>query len=204
MIEQFRSYIGQVLNSADNFKQSRYLSKNNNNILRLSTIQAAFPEALFIIPFRDPIQQSMSLLEQHKRFCSIHQNSKFAYQYMRWLGHYEFGLTHRPFEFDDGEKAVRLTDKPDNIDYWISLWNRTYRYLLEIAPSNCVFSCYEEFCEDPKSNLARLFGMAQTPSKTEVSSLELRLPRERQMPQVDKVLRGEGQIIYDEMRRRER
>jgi len=204
LIERFRIYVNRILQGANETGKSRYLSKNNNNILRLSSIQGAFPQALIIIPFRDPIQQSNSLFEQHQRFCDIHRNDKFSCQYMRWLGHHEFGLTHRPFEFDDSENAVTLTDRPGSINYWLSLWNSTYRYLLKMAPANSVFSCHEELCEHPDTNLNYLFELAQVPREGGMSNLERRTLAKRHMPLVDEALWRDGQMIYDELKVRGR
>ena len=51
IIEEFRRYIYAVVNSSQGKMKNRYLSKNNNNILRLQAIQEAFPGAVIIIPF---------------------------------------------------------------------------------------------------------------------------------------------------------
>ena len=40
----------------------RYVSKNNLNIARLAWLARNFRDALFLIPFRDPIQHCASLL----------------------------------------------------------------------------------------------------------------------------------------------
>ncbi len=90
-------------------------------------------------------------------------------------------------------------DKPDSVNYWLSLWNSTYRYLLELAPTNCVFSCYEELCEEPNRSLGNLFETAETPREVGMGDLGLRLPKTRQIPPVDESLWTEGQLIYDEL-----
>ena len=52
------------------YKKQRYLSKNNQNIKRIGIIKNFFNSNI-IIPFREPLQHSFSLLNQHKRFCSL-------------------------------------------------------------------------------------------------------------------------------------
>jgi hypothetical protein len=139
LIAKFCDYVGRIIQGTQGIEQDRYLSKNNNNILRLSSIHAAFPRASIIIPFRDPIEQSISLLEQHQRFCDIHQNDKFSYKYMEWLGHYEFGLTQRPFYFNEDTNLGQVGTPSKGINYWLNLWNSTYKYLLEEARGNTFF-----------------------------------------------------------------
>ncbi len=126
-----------------------YLSKNNNNILRLNSIIKAFPHSLIIVPFRDPLQQAFSLLNQHKRFMQKHSEKPFAKKYMTWLAHHEFGADHRPFLFD-GKKTGKSDGGKDtqNLSYWLLLWMNTYSYLMENLPSQAVFLSYESLCED--------------------------------------------------------
>ncbi|CCK79592.1 conserved uncharacterized protein [Desulfobacula toluolica Tol2] len=146
ILDKFNSFIGLILkNDTDNC----YLSKNNNNILRLNSIIKAFPNALIIIPFRDPLQQAFSLLKQHKRFMQKHSEDPFTKQYMAWLAHHEFGADHRPFLFD-GKKDGKSDDRKDtqNLSYWLLLWMNTYSYLMENLPSQAVFLSYESLCED--------------------------------------------------------
>lgn len=100
LICQFRLYIQRIVDSSNDRNQQRYLSKNNNNILRLPAIRKAFPNALIVVPFREPLQHAISLLNQHHKFCARHSSDKFSYDYMRWLGHHEFGMTHKPFLFE--------------------------------------------------------------------------------------------------------
>ena len=76
--------------------KDRYLSKNNNHILRLSNIAERSQDTVFLVLFRDPLSQAESLMRQHKKFTNSDQ---FTKKYMTWLAHYEFGSTHRPFYF---------------------------------------------------------------------------------------------------------
>lgn len=141
ILDKFRAFVGLILN---NTPDNCYLSKNNNNILRLDSIARAFPNALIIVPFRDPLQQAFSLLNQHKKFLKMHAQDPFAKKYMTWLAHHEFGADHRPFLFegiDDEEKNTQ------NLSYWLMIWIHTYSYLLKHLPSQAVFLSYERLCD---------------------------------------------------------
>ncbi len=134
----------------------RYLSKNNNNILRLGTIHQAFPNAVILIPFREPIQHAHSLQRQHRRFSELQAQCGFTLSYMTWLGHHEFGLDHRPFLFDDTAPSPYRTD---TLDYWLRLWCKTYAWLENSKPKSAFFICYEDLCQH-KETWTRLAALA--------------------------------------------
>ncbi len=158
-IDLFQKYIARLMeiDGAD-----RYLSKNNNNILRLFSIQEAFPQALIIIPFRDPIQQSLSLLAQHRHFCQVHSQDPFSRKYMQWLVHHEFGSDHRPFQVDE-QPSAHLPESPS---YWLEQWVRVYRFVLRQArrmDQAVFFVEYEKLCADPAGVWKALARRADLP-----------------------------------------
>jgi hypothetical protein len=199
LIEQFRLYIRRIIDSSSNSNQRRYLSKNNNNILRLGAIRQAFPKSLIIIPFRDPVQQANSLLNQHRKFCARHAMDKFSYDYMRWLGHHEFGRTHKPFRFDK-EDGFSLSDyKVDNINYWLNVWIGTYRYLLNSA-SDSIFVCFEDLCKSPADTLRSLFKSADLLFDGDRLSKVFNSPRINDVDGLNESLIDQAQIIYQDLR----
>lgn len=151
--KKFRDYVSMV---NLRHERSRYLSKNNNNILRIDAICTAFPDARVLIPFRDPVEQARSLLSQHHRFLKAHQTDAFTRKYMAWLAHHEFGSDHRPFHFVERSLS---SDKPSNISYWLDRWNDCYSFLLnhyEQERSRVKFVCYENMCADDGSSWRNL------------------------------------------------
>jgi len=142
VLDNYVNYVNAIL-STQVPRNERYLCKNNNNILRLHAIHEAFPNAMILIPFRDPIQHSFSLLRQHRRFSRLQAESSFTLSYMTWLGHHEFGLDHRPFLFGDAEAQRSSTNE---LDYWLQLWHRTYSWLEKSKPETAIFVCYEDLC----------------------------------------------------------
>lgn len=156
---RFRSYVAAVLASGEP-GQRRYLSKNNNNILRLSALRDAFPEALVVIPFRHPATQASSLWRQHKLFCRMQEESPFVRSYMDWLGHHEFGQGHRPFLFGGGPPRGLSPEVPD---YWLDTWTRTHEALAAQVHERHLFVCYEDLCSDPAvwEELARRLGLTE-------------------------------------------
>ena len=155
LVEQFRQYIGCIVSGREG---QRYLSKNNNNVLRLGSLGKAFPQARVLIPFRDPLAQSRSLHRQHLRFIEAHRGDPFSRQYMTWLVHHEFGADHRPFRFPGQPELPGDHGQPD---YWLQNWINTYRHLDANAPANCLWVSYEQLCARPEAVLARI-GQAAT------------------------------------------
>lgn len=139
-LKDFTSFVSLILKPAPG---KRYLSKNNNNILRLDSICKAFPNGVVIVPFRDPLQQAWSLRSQHRKFAG--DNDPFTRKYMTWLAHHEFGADHRPFVFhrESGGGA-----DAEQLNYWLQLWIDTYTYLLDTMPPQAVLLSYEMLCED--------------------------------------------------------
>jgi hypothetical protein len=158
VVNKYVRYVNAILAASDT-PLERYLSKNNNNILRLGALHRAFPNALILIPFREPLQHAHSLLRQHKRFSKMQSEQKFVLRYMTWLGHHEFGLDHRPFQFDG---SARPPHAPDTLNYWLTLWCDTYSWLERSKPEAAQFVCYEDLCTRPEvwKRLAALADVA--------------------------------------------
>ena len=77
-------------------KYALSFTNNNQNIRRIELISSIFKQSNIIIPFREPIQHSYSLLTQHKKFIEESKNDKFIPKYMKWIGHTEFGPNYIP------------------------------------------------------------------------------------------------------------
>ena len=140
-IQEFRNYVSLILKGHE---KHRYLSKNNNNIIRLGSISKAFPKAAVVVPFRRPEQQAYSLMKQHQRFCELHSADRFSKKYMTWLVHHEFGSDHRPFI--PGDHQLTRHD-PENLNYWLEIWLQTYTYVADNLSDHTHLVCYEMLCD---------------------------------------------------------
>lgn len=144
----FKDFIAVVISAYGCEGPIRYLSKNNNNILRLQGLARALPAAHIIVSFRSPLQQAHSLLRQHQNFSNLQNVDPFIQKYMRWLGHFEFGRDYRPFTF--GDDISRATMKnTDQIHHWLERWTKVYRGVLATLPENAILWDYDAFCADP-------------------------------------------------------
>ena len=189
-VQRLRRYVAAILR---HYGSARYLSKNNNNIVRIGSLIEAFPSARIVVPFRDPLQQAHSLLNQHRRFCQQHGVDKFTASYMTWLAHHEFGADHRPFEWGI---PVAQNLAPDTLGYWLAQWIGVYEHLLQNVRQHRehvrVFG-YELFCSGTQREWQRLgefLGFdAPAPTRLEVSHARID-------ESVDKRLRTQAEHIH--------
>lgn len=134
---EFLNYLNLILIQKNS---KRYLSKNNLNYKKINLIQSLLNKSIFLIPFRDPEQHANSLLKQHKNFCKMQKENKFIRRYMKYLGHFEFGLDHKSWN------SPTKFSNFDDINYWLEQWNKFYRHLLEknFNKKNILFICFEK------------------------------------------------------------
>jgi hypothetical protein len=189
-VKRFQSYVALIL---ARYRGSRYLSKNNNNILRLGSLIEAFPSSRIVVPFREPLQQAYSLLTQHRRFREKHVADKFTASYMSWLAHYEFGADHRPFEWG---MAVSKVYSPDTLDYWLAQWVGVYGHLLQAVQGrreHVRFFGYESLCSQTRREWQRLgeFVGLNAPAPT-----QLKASRSAMVEPVDARLRVQAEAMH--------
>ena len=115
---ELANFINLILNCEN---KKLYLSKNNNNLTRINLIKSILPNSIFIIPIREPIQQSYSLFNQHQNFLKLQKKDNFMIKYMNYLGHNEFGYNHIPWS------KPNLYTNPNNINYWLEQWIMFYK-----------------------------------------------------------------------------
>lgn len=72
---------------------------------------------------------------------------------MQWLGHFEFGATHRPMQLSD-PSVTQAYDMPGNLDsvnYWLGQWVNVYTYLHDLShqsAGNIWLVAYEGLCDN--------------------------------------------------------
>ena len=152
--ENYSKYISLIMKK---YQKKKYLSKNNNNYKRINFLMSMFPKSSILIPFRDPLQHANSLLAQHIHFSKQQKKDSFILDYMNYLGHFEFGLNHKPWF-----ASVNFNDFSD-LNYWIEQWYFFYSDLLQKYNSakNVFFISHENLCsnKDSKNILIQKFNL---------------------------------------------
>lgn len=161
---------------------TRYISKNNVNIARTKILRQLYPNATIIIPFRDPLQHANSLLQQHLNFWKIHQEDRFAAEYMKAIGHYDFGQNLRPIDFD-GWYDHRHTRYPKSLAFWLEYWLASYKYLLQNNSEKIIFLDYDKLCQNPQQELESLVEVVESsnPEALISTSSRIRQPRPKEI-----------------------
>lgn len=148
-LETYQEYlVYQDLIRSKEATNTTYLSKNNNLITRYESLRSYNDDFSVLFMFRDPLQHAYSLLQQHERFCKLQSGEPFVLEYMNWLGHHEFGLNHKPFEFKSGNFISSYS--PTDPNYWLDIWVNYYSKILSFKPhKKMFFARYEDFLEQP-------------------------------------------------------
>lgn len=136
-------------------KNSIYLAKNNNFILRYKSIRKLNANFKIILLFRDPVHHAYSLLQQHLRYIQLQGKDGFIAEYMNWLGHHEFGTNHKYFKLSQSI----IDDKYDtnSINYWLRIWINYYTMILDLEDDeNLILVDYEDFLTRPNELIGSL------------------------------------------------
>ena len=155
VVNNYRRFVDNIVGRGKGNASVRYLAKNNNNVLRISSLKKAFPESVVLVPFRNPLDHAKSIWSQHQKFRNFHQEDPFSLQYMNWLGHFEFGENFKPFHVSD-EALPYYEDEPNSLDYWVRYWTCLYGYLIQNHAGDVVFFDYDRFCEEPDNTFEKL------------------------------------------------
>ena len=158
----------------------------------------AFPDFIISIS-RSAIlfDHARSLLNQHRRFL---ESDTFTRAYMGWLGHHEFGATHRPFAWD----GAGIGGDPETLDYWLTQWTAAHQRIdtLDREQENIQLVPYQALTSDARiwPAVARRIGIVPAPLK------EVRFRADRKS--AGKVTRGaltdETADLYRELEKRAR
>lgn len=204
-VEFFQNHLKKIiiLRRPKTIASTRYISKNNLNIARIPLIKRIFPQAVLVIPFRDPLHHASSLLEQHRNFLHIHAEDRFASNYMRAIGHFDFGVHLRPIDFDEWLDQSRFQD-PQGLTFWLEYWVACYRHLLDQADDNVHFFNYQRLCENPEDGLTVLSELTQVrdmPSLLKIAST-IRPARKRNIDvsSVPLKLLKTTEVIFEELK----
>ena len=149
----------------------RYLSKNNNNVLRLAALRAE-PTAHVLVVYRDPVETARSLFRQHQRFTQAQREQPFTRAYMAWLAHHEFGLDHRPFAF--ALPRMRPGLDPAQPDYWLDYWTAVHRHVLEELHAGIHLVDYDELSGRPERTLAAALATIDADADPRLLGAEIR------------------------------
>lgn len=156
--EEFEAFLKKHIKkllSVSHANRPRYISKNNANISRIAKIYSLFPDATFLVPFRNPMDHAASMHSQHLRFLELQKNDPFIENYMKDLGHFEFGKALAPINFNEWLSNQRIAPS-SSISFWLQYWAEAFEFLLANRVPSLYFINYERLCSSPKEMLEKL------------------------------------------------
>lgn len=175
---------------------ARYCSKDNTNIARLPFLVEAFPGCRIVVPVRRPESHAASLLAQHRNFLALQTGDDFVRRYMRDIGHFEFGLIHKPIRFP-GFDAERF--RPDTADYWLHYWIHAFREVLEHRTS-CVLVTQDDLRSAPHETMTALCDALDLPhASLQFAGYFRSSPDESRTDLYDQQLYEEAADLYREL-----
>ena len=185
-LEKFAEYRALVANPRKvkintDGKRKRYLSKNNNNLLRLRSLSID-PSATILLMYRDPVETARSLHRLHLRLCTK-SGDGFTQNYMTWLGHHEFGPGHLPFTFARSRMNPALS--PSQPDYWLDYWNAVYLHILGQHDLRLTLVSYNAISHSPRQMLSAIFALLGEQVDTSEIASQIKPPANKPKPPIE-------------------
>ena len=134
----YRDHIWKLLRSQG---RSRYVAKNNYNLLRMEYLLRVFPDARFLVMIRSPIAHIASILRQNRIFEELERTNPRMVKMTRLIGHHEFGSDRvcvNVGETNPITKIRRLWASNEHIRGWATYWTSVYQFIanrLQINPA---------------------------------------------------------------------
>lgn len=182
-------------------KNTIYLAKNNNFLLRYESIAQQNKLFKLVLIFREPLEHANSLLRQHKNFIVRQKEDNFVLKYMNWLGHYEFGLNQKHFSFEINDEI--LLDKYDKseLSFWLAIWCSYYSYVIKVINEhNFYLVKYEDLLQNPDGLLKALETVLEIQLKKEPSEqFKPRKYLEESLYKIDNELLVKAKGIYEDL-----
>ncbi len=193
ILQKYLTYISLICLSKN---KKRYLSKNNNNILRLDSLSKV-KNSKIIILYRNPLEHASSLMKMHNKFMKMQREDVFVKQYFDFLGHYEFGLNHKPFLLTEYFLKEKEKYSLSDINYWLLNWINYYSYLLKNFKEDYILVSFEDLVNNPKQiflSISKKLGCQEicTQGKTHA-------PSKYSYDQYDKILLRKAENIYEKL-----
>jgi len=113
-----------------------------------------FPDAIVLVPFRDPWTTWVRCCTQHRNFTAIHQQDPFRAPLHAHNRALRFRRDLRPCDFD-GWLGTPGGAGSMTGDFWLRYWCATFQYLLANRVGQLRFLSYERLLRDNRRRRSR-------------------------------------------------
>lgn len=192
-----------LLSTSVDGRIKRYISKNNSNCSRITLLTQLFPSATILVPFREPLGHIGSLMKQHHQFSQIHHDDKFSRNYMRWLGHYDFGKNFKPIDFNHWLASYDGELDYNNENFWIQYWCSAYEHILNNMGDNVYLVDFDKLLLKPADSLSAIANHAKLTHINKFISLssDIRTPtsQAKKADTINNELLNKTKILYKKL-----
>lgn len=193
ILDEYVNYIKLICLSKG---KTKFISKNNNSILRIGSLQK-IPNLKTIILFREPLSHASSLMKLDHKFSSDQKKDRFALDYFDYLGHHEFGLHHKPFLLTQEFNLNKEQYSRDTLNYWLAVWLNYHSYLLNSLNKSFLIIAFEDVIESPEKVYDYI--SKNTTSKVNFGEVKKHIPNEYSYSEHDPLLINKCNSIYKEL-----
>ena len=191
--DNYLKYQAIVLNDAS----KTYLAKNNNFLLRYESMRKLNSAFKFVVMLREPVAHANSLLQQHKNFLQQQTKDSFVLEYMDWLGHHEFGLNQKWFDFDYMQEP---NFEKLSLNYWLAVWLNYYGYLSTLNLDEITLVDYDAYCQSPEKVIHNI--LREISIDNQVENIAPYQPKRYTSKNVDAELLLRANEIYQNLKKR--
>jgi hypothetical protein len=164
---------------------SRMAVKGNYLISRLPYLARLFPDARFLVLVREPLEHVASLARQQQIFAEAQRGNARVADYLKALGHFEFGLDRRPINMGDRaaiDEILRRWNAGDELIGSALYWRHLYGSLAALLGEDAALAervaiiRFEALHAEPAASLGRIFDhCGLSPDAATLAGLAARL-----------------------------
>ena len=168
----YRNHIRKLLLSQD---CSRYLAKNNYNVTRLEYLLRLFPNSKFLLIIRNPVDHIASLIKQTKLFIKLEQEIPLLKDWLRIIGHHEFGNHQVCINVGNTELIRKIRklwrNKKTYVKGWAYYWSSIYDFIANHLDTNknlkkaTLIVRYDDLCETPAKIIDQILEHTELSAK---------------------------------------
>jgi len=152
-------------------KASRYLTKDNYNILRLEYLQKLFPDSKFLLIIRNPIEQIASLIKQTNHFIKLERERPLLEDWLKIIGHYEFGNHQVCVNIDNTKTIQEIRKLWKNEKTYVRGWAYYWAYIYDSIANHLeknqklkkatLIVRYDDLCEAPAKTIDNILNYTE-------------------------------------------
>ncbi|MFX0020987.1 MAG: sulfotransferase [Candidatus Hermodarchaeota archaeon] len=168
-------YLNHIKKLMINQNCSRYLAKNNYLVSRLNYLLKIFPDSKILLIIRNPVEHIASLIKQSKLFKILEQQNPLLPDWLKIVGHYEFGRNQKCINLGNNELINEIrrfwANKRTYVKGWAYYWSSIYYFIANQIENTkdlkkaTLIVRYDELCETPEIIIDEILEHTELPKE---------------------------------------